>query len=225
MSVNILGKKYNIQTTVMIDISVKDLTECPAEIVHLINLEILYIYFNELTSFPAIIGKLTTLKELYLCNNNLLSLSPEIGNLINLEILYLDNNKLTSLPPEIGNLTRLKKLSLHYNSLTSLPAEMGNLINLEEVTLRRNSLTCLPKEILKIKNKLKIHGTSYQIDNLDPEAEIIIFSSLDTEVPFPPYKFTEVTNLPFNLKEIWLKEDIDLSLIKVPFGCEIKYFL
>ena len=29
-----------------------------------------------------------------------------------------------------------------------------------------------------------------------------------------------------SLKEIWLKKDIyiDINLIKIPFGCEIKYF-
>jgi hypothetical protein len=73
----------------------------------------------------------------------------------------------------------------------------------------------LPPEILKIKNKLEIDETSYQINNMDQDAEFIILSSLKTEI----------TNLPISLVEIWLKEGVDASLIKVPFGCEIKYFL
>ncbi len=31
-------------------------------------------------------------------------------------------------------------------------------------------------------------------------------------------------NLPISLKEIWLKEDIYIDLIKIPFGHEIKFF-
>jgi hypothetical protein len=50
---------------------------------------------------------------------------------------------------------------------------------------------------------------------MDLEAEFIILSRLKTEI----------TNLTITLKEIWLKEGIDASLIKVPFGCEVKYFL
>jgi Leucine-rich repeat (LRR) protein len=96
-----------------------------------------------------------------------------------------------------------------------LPAGIGNLINLKELRLDNNSLTKLPSEILKIKDRLIIYETSYQIDNMDPEAEFIILSCLKTKI----------TNLPFNLKEIWLKEGINASLIKVPFGCKIKYFL
>jgi Leucine-rich repeat (LRR) protein len=96
-----------------------------------------------------------------------------------------------------------------------LPAEIGNLTKLQMLDLYYNSITSLPTEILKIKNKLFIDETSYEINNMDPEAEFIILSSLKTEI----------TNLPITLKEIWLKEGIDASLIKVPFGCEIKYFL
>ena len=33
----------------------------------------------------------------------------------------------------------------------------------------------------------------------------------------------KITNLSFNLKELYLKKDIDISMIKIPFGCEIKY--
>jgi hypothetical protein len=32
-----------------------------------------------------------------------------------------------------------------------------------------------------------------------------------------------ITNLPSGLKTIYLSKDIDVSMIKIPFGCEIKY--
>ena len=32
-----------------------------------------------------------------------------------------------------------------------------------------------------------------------------------------------ITNLPSGLKTIYLIKDIDISMIKIPFGCEINY--
>ena len=160
-----------------------------------------------------------TTRNLYLGHRNLTSLPPEIGNLTNLQILYLHNNSLTTLPAEIGNLTNLQYLYLHNNNLTTLPAKIGNLTKLQLLYLSNNNLTSLPVEILNIKDKLvidkvAIDETSYEIDNMDPDAEFIVLSNLTKEI----------CNLPITLKEIWLKEGIDVSLIKVPFGCEIKYF-
>ena len=129
--------------------------------------------------------------------------------------LYLNSRNLTSFPPEIGNLTNLQYLYLGNNNLTTLPAEIGNLTKLRVLHLFNNKLKNLPLEILKIKNKLVINETSYEIDNMDPDAEFIVLTDLTKKI----------CNLPITLKEIWLKEGIAASLIKVPFGCEIKYFL
>jgi len=215
MSVNILGKTYNIEKTISLDLSNKGLTSLPVEIGKLINLQYLYLNCNRLTCLPSEIGNLTNLRFLNLSKNSLMSLPPEIGNLTNLRRLYLEHNSLTSLPSEIGNLTSLEYLISIDNSLTSLPSEIGNLTSLKKLYLYTNSITKLPTEILKIKNKLGIDERSYEINNMDPDTEFIILSRLKTKI----------TNLPFNLKEIWLKEGVDDSLIKVPFGCEVKYFL
>ena len=32
-----------------------------------------------------------------------------------------------------------------------------------------------------------------------------------------------ITNLPSGLKTIYLKKSINISMIKIPFGCEINY--
>jgi hypothetical protein len=57
---------------------------------------------------------------------------------------------------------------------------------------------------------------SYEINNLDLDCEILLFNSL----------LMSVTNLPINLKELWLSKIINIEKIeiKLPFGCEIKYF-
>ncbi len=107
-------------------------------------------------------------------------------------------------------------MRLWNNNLTSLPAEIGNLKKLEVLYLQDNNIKKLPIEILDIKESLIIDKTSYDIDNMHDDAEILILTSLDKEI----------NNLPISLKEIWLKEGFvgDTDLIKVPFGCEIKFF-
>jgi Leucine-rich repeat (LRR) protein len=151
----------------------------------------------------------------------------EIGNLINLKKLVLSRNNLTSLPSEIGRLCNLQSLILCDNSLTSLPAEIGRLCNLQELNLENNSLTSLPhaltlrgcyncpEEIGKLCNlqKLYLDESSYEINNLDPQCEVLILGKI----------YGKITNLPYGLKTIYLSKDVDVSMIKIPFDCEINY--
>jgi Leucine-rich repeat (LRR) protein len=141
-------------------------------------------------------------------------LPDSIGNLINLKGLYLSNNKFSSLPDSIGNLINLQKLHLSDNQFSSLPDSIGNLINLKILLITNNKLESLPTSILKIKQALLIDQTSYQINNLNIEAEILIFSSLENKLE----------NLPTCLREIWIiKGNSDIEH-KLPFNCELKYY-
>jgi hypothetical protein len=72
----------------------------------------------------------------------------------------------------------------------------------------------LPTSILNIKKSLNIDTSSYEIDNLDSDTEIIIFNKLKEEL----------TNLPIGLKEMWIREGTKKLNHKLPFGCVIKYF-
>jgi Leucine-rich repeat (LRR) protein len=154
----------------------------------------------------------TTILELD--SKKLTSLPAEIGNLINLQTLYLHINTLTSLPAEIGNLINLQTLILHNNKLTSLPAEIGKLIKLQELFLSNNKLTSLPVELLNIKNKINIYVSSYDINNLDIDCKILLFTSLKSPLE----------NVPSSITHIWLKTYTRDVNIKLPFGCEIVYF-
>lgn len=190
------------------------------------NLNILWFDYNietttqiflnsyNLINVPTKIAMLNNLQKIFLHNNKLTSLPKELWMLSNLKVLYLANNYLTLISPEIGKLKNLKEIDLINNKLVELPAEIGTLVNIEHLYLFNNKLKKLPREILNILNKLDIDETSYDIDNLDENIEFIIFNSLNKEV----------TNLPVTLKEIWITKNINLSLIKIPFGCELNYF-
>ena len=153
-------------------------------------------------------------KELYLPYKNIEHIPDSIGNLINLEILFLNNNQINILPDSFGNLINLQKINLDNNQITILPDSIGNLINLRDLYLTYNKIMILPNEILKIKKALIIDETSYEINNLNIESKILIFSNLKIKL----------TNLPVSLKEIWISKGLEVINIKLPFGCEIKYY-
>lgn len=75
----------------------------------------------------------------------------------------------------------------------------------------------IPQPILKISKIIILDESSYQINNLDLECEFLLFNKLEISLG----------NLPFNLKVIWLENSINIENleIKLPFGCEIKYFI
>ena len=117
------------------------------------------------------------------------------------------------------NLINLKVLDLRHNELTTLPTEISKLIDLEKLFLEGNNLRFLPKEILNIKNALiDIEDTTYNIDNLDYDCEILVFTYINCDL----------TNLPIGLKQIYLKknlkEEINKIKIKLSFDCEIIFF-
>ena len=108
----------------------------------------------------------------------------------------------------------IEKLDLRFKGFKSLPVEVCNLINLKELSLENNSLSSLPAKILKIKNIIVIDETSYDINNINMENEILIFSNLKIKL----------SNLPINTKEIWLNKNIINYEIKTPFNCTINFF-
>jgi Leucine-rich repeat (LRR) protein len=147
-------------------------------------------------------------------NNKFSSLPDSIGNLINLQYLDLSINKFSSLPDSIGNLINLQELHLSDNKLSTLPDSIGNLINLYILYLSHNQLESLPTSILKIKKVLQIDPTSYQINNLSIETEILIFSNLENKL----------INLPTSLTEIWIKKGNPNIEHKLPLNCQLKYY-
>jgi hypothetical protein len=107
---------------------------------------------QHLTELPAAIGTLTNLQVLALENNGLIQLPSEIGKLKNLGKLLLATNKLTTLPPEIGNLTKLTYLDVSQNAFTQLPDLFEKLENLKYFYAAYNQIEVLPDSMRHLKN-------------------------------------------------------------------------
>ena len=161
MSVNILGKEYDIATTTELDLSYKNLTEIPESVFLLTNLQYLYLHYNNLTYIPESISVLTKLHYLQLSYNNLTSLPESIGSLSNLKTLYLYDNKLTSLPESIGSLSNLKGLYLHGNNLISVPESIQTLTKIKDFILDESS---------------------YDINNLSMDCHTLILTDIDNNI-------------------------------------------
>ena len=101
-----------------------------------------------LTELPASIFELSDLEKLELSNNHLSSLPELIGNLVNLEILTAGRNQLSFLAESIGNLKKLFILDVSRNQLSSLPRTLKRLNNLQRLDLYDNPLLKIPPDII-----------------------------------------------------------------------------
>jgi Leucine-rich repeat (LRR) protein len=219
------------------------LTSLSKSIGRLSNLKILYLDNNNLTELPKSIGSLYNLQTLSLDNNRLINVPESIQSLSKLKYLSLTNNKLTSLwvdkkpcflsspmvmnrksetfsihdaPESIESLSNLEYLYLYNNNLTSLPKSIGSLSNLKILFLANNKLTNIPESmqtLTKIK-RFELDESSYDINNLSMDCHILVLTSIKNNI----------TNLPPILRTLYLKSDINVDMIKLPYGCDIIRF-
>ncbi|HZI18624.1 MAG TPA: COR domain-containing protein [Pyrinomonadaceae bacterium] len=158
--VSALIEQARVEGALSLDLSFKELTQVPASVGNLTQLQSLNLSYNNLTHLPEFIGNLTQLQGLYLWNNKLVKLPEFIGNLTQLQGLDLSGNNLTHLPEFIGNLTQLQSLYLSDSKLVKLPEAIGRLSKLTYLYLDGNRLTTLPASLRGLKNleQLYLHG-------------------------------------------------------------------
>jgi internalin A len=172
------------------------LTSLPPEISELKNLTVLHIYDNQLTSLPPEISELKKLTKLDVSNNQLISLPSEISELKSLTVLGISGNQLTSFPSEILKLKNLTVLDISHNQLTSLPSEVSELKNLTKLYIYINQLTSLPLEISELKNLTELDINDNQLISLPSEiSELKNLTELDISG-------NQLTSLPLEISEL-----------------------
>ncbi len=122
------------------------LDSLPDELSQLKQLKFLHLLGNKFTSFPEVICSITGLKYLDLTGALFTSLPASISKLTNLEAFYIGATNLTTIPPEIGDLTNLKVLRFG-SPIQELPPTIGRLHNLSVLRLDFCELNSLPDEI------------------------------------------------------------------------------
>jgi internalin A len=175
-----------------LDLKSLGLTELPASIGHLTQLQTLNIHdnrlmilpdavgqlseiqlldigFNQLTVLPEALCRLSKLRHLIVYHNRVAVPPDFIGQLTQLYALWLDNNELTSLPKTLGQLTRLNLLDISKNRLTALPETLGQLTQLTELRTSGNQLTVLPEYLRRLPNLKVLHLHDNPALGLPPE--------------------------------------------------------
>ena len=97
-----------------------------------------------------------------------------------------------------------------------MPESIGSLSNLQDLYLSENNLTCLPESI-SILTKIEyfaLDESSYDINNLSMNCYTLVLTSIKNNI----------TNLPPILRTLYLKSNINVDMIKLPYGCDIIRF-
>ena len=106
---------------------------------------------KRLSNVPAAMWEVTELEKLDLSYNYLKELPASINKLRNLTMLILDGNQLRELPHSICQLSNLLVLRVRFNQLCVLPSNIKHLRNLQFLWLDNNQLTTLPDGIAELK--------------------------------------------------------------------------
>lgn len=178
------------------------LTELPASLWELTQLQSLDLSYNQLTVLPEAIGQLTQLQSLDLSYNQLTALPEAIGQLTQLQSLHLSHNQLTALPEAIGQLTQLQSLDLSSNRLTALPESIGKLTQLSELILWVNNFRAMP-EVLRCLKQLKIlhFGTNQLqelpnwIGDLKSLEQLVLFANNLSDLPVSLSQLVQLQSL------------------------------
>lgn len=185
-----------------LDLSKLQLTELPASIRRLEQLNYLDVSSNNLTALPVWIGEFTFLLDLYADDNKLESIPSTISLLSKLTYLTLSKNQLTCLPNSIGQLKNLKTLYAYHNKLVSLPESIGQMSELETLSVFENQLTTLPDSFdhLKLLKDLDISGNNFTvvpecIKELRKLRRLSLTRNLPSPIPDWIYKFKKLKEL------------------------------
>lgn len=186
----VLGQLTQLQR---LDLSVNRLAVVPEALGHLKQLRNLNLAYNQLTSVPAILGQLTQLQELNLAGNRLSVGFETLGQLTQLRILNLTSTGLTAVPETLGQLSQLQELNLAGNRLAIVPEMLGQLRQLHVLNLSSNQLIAVPKTLRHLISlqELYLHGNKalgIPPETLGPDQQAVV---LEKKQPAKPNELLE----------------------------------
>ncbi len=182
-----------------LDLSGQGLTEIPAEIGKLTQLETLSLWRNQISKIPEYITNLSNLTILNLGDNQISEIPECITNLSDLTELYLGGTQISEIPDCITNLSNLTRLDLSGNQISKIPESIANLSNLTELNLGSNQISEIPESITTLTNLTRLYLYSNQISEI-PES-ITNLTNLNelylggTQISEIPESITTLTNL------------------------------
>jgi internalin A len=134
-----------------LDLSHLRLTEVPAALGQLQQLQKLHLRNNQLVEVPAVLGELQQLQELFLGENQLREVTDTLAELRQLRWLSLLGNQLQTMPRVVYNLEQLEVLGLGRNELEEIPSDIYELRKLQRLYLWNNRLKEIPPTLGMVK--------------------------------------------------------------------------
>lgn len=120
---------------------------------------------NDLTQIPASIGKLKNLERLNAPSNLINKISPKLSNLKKLRNLILGNNQISSLP-RMNKLENLFTIELSNNAFKTFPKSLTKCPQLHEIYISNNFFQKFPAEICNMPRLRHLVAHSCQLKSL-----------------------------------------------------------
>ncbi|CAM1504769.1 Fc.00g023600.m01.CDS01 [Cosmosporella sp. VM-42] len=161
-----------LKTGVTIDLSRKNITKLPEEVVDIVKGELersvasrslvarsgadrlmasrLALSHNQLSSLPARFSECTSLRYLNIRGNQIKEFPMALCDLKALEILDLGRNQLRVLPPDIVRLSSLKVLSVPKNQIRELPLCLADMGSLQVLKFEGNPISFPPRDAIRV---------------------------------------------------------------------------
>jgi internalin A len=189
------------QNAIELDLTGLGLTEMPAALGELRQLQVLSLRNNELQIIPAILGKLKQLQKLDLASNQLREVNTVLCSLQQLREINLYGNQLYKVPVALCTLRKLRELILGGNQLRAVSNALRNFQHLQSLWLNGNPLREVPTILRELKQLREINLSHLQLRKVPKR--VLELRRLQTLFLFNNY----LRELPIEISKLkWLRE-------------------
>ncbi|XP_017883723.1 leucine-rich repeat-containing protein 40-like [Ceratina calcarata] len=159
-STNNYPDKYTMQSTKLLSLAGKNLTELPEEVLEnacKADVSTVDLSRNKLSNLPDRLSIIARVADLKLMSNQLTCIPDWIGeNYKYLQALDLSRNLLDSLPPTLGSLQFLKELDISFNRYKEIPESVYDVTSLEVLRANDNMINDIDVSSLQKLQRLAI---------------------------------------------------------------------